>query len=71
MDDNLKCNIEELVIKSGLQKKFIADKLKVSVKQFRNYETGKSFIPIDKAFKLAALLKCKVDDLYTMEEEEA
>lgn len=60
----MKCNIEELVKKAGLKKGFIAEKLEVSVKQFRNYETGHSLIPIDKAFILADLLDCKVDDLY-------
>ncbi|ESU33275.1 hypothetical protein G3A_07080 [Bacillus sp. 17376] len=58
------CRIEELVKNSGLKKGFIADRLGVSVKQFRNYETGHSLIPIDKAFLLAGLLGCKVDDLY-------
>jgi len=57
----LKSNIGSLIIKSGLMKSFIADKLNVSVKQLRNYETGKSFIPIDKAFVLAELLNCKID----------
>lgn len=65
----MKCNIENMVKKSGLKKAFIADKLEVSVKQFRNYETGHSLIPIDKAFVLAKLLNCKVDDLYEYEEE--
>lgn len=60
----LKSRIEELVQNSGLKKSFIAEKLEVSVKQFRNYETGHSLIPIDKAFVLAELLGCKVDDLY-------
>lgn len=60
----MKSNIEDLVKASGLKKNFIADKLEVSVKQFRNYETGHSLIPIDKAFVLADLLGVKVDDLY-------
>jgi len=60
----LRSRIEELVQNSGLKKSYIADKLEVSVKQFRNYETGHSLIPIDKAFILAELLGCKVDDLY-------
>lgn len=47
-----------------MKKSFIAEKLEVSVKQFRNYETGHSLIPIDKAYILADLLGCKVDDLY-------
>lgn len=60
----LKSNIEKLIIESGLKKNFIADKLGVSVKQLRNYETGKSLIPMDKGFILADLLECKIDDLY-------
>lgn len=57
-------HIGDLIEKSGLKKKFIADKLGVSVKQLRNYETGHSLIPIDKAYILAELLGVKVDDLY-------
>jgi DNA-binding XRE family transcriptional regulator len=60
----MRSRIEELVRESGLKKSYIAEKLEVSVKQFRNYETGHSLIPIDKAFALAKLLGCKVDDLY-------
>lgn len=60
----MKSNIEKLIKASGLQKKFIAGKLGVSVHQLRNYETGHSFIPIDKGYILADLLGCKVDDLY-------
>lgn len=60
----LKCHIEELVKNSGLKKGFIAERLEVSVKQFRNYETGHSLIPIDKAYILADLLGVKIDDLY-------
>lgn len=60
----IKSNIKKLVEERGLKKSYIADKLKVSVQQFRNYENGKSLIPIDKAFILAELLRVKVDDLY-------
>ncbi|MDF1507611.1 helix-turn-helix transcriptional regulator [Robertmurraya sp. DFI.2.37] len=63
----MKSNIEKLVKESGFQKKFIAEKLGVSVHQLRNYETGKSLIPIDKGFVLADLLKVKVDELYERE----
>ncbi|WP_243299153.1 helix-turn-helix domain-containing protein [Bacillus litorisediminis] len=62
----LKSNIGELIQKSGLRKKFIAEKLGVSVKQLRNYETGHSLIPFDKAYILAYLLNCKLDDFYTV-----
>lgn len=65
----IKSKIEELIHDSGLQKKFIANKLNVSVHQLRNYETGKSLIPMDKAFILAELLRKKVDDLYEWSKE--
>lgn len=66
----MKCNIETLIKESGMRKKFIAEKLEVSVHQLRNYEKGYSLIPIDKAFLLAKLLGKKVDDLYEREEKE-
>lgn len=66
----IKPNIETLIEKSGLRKKFIADKLGVSTRQLRKYETGQAFIPMEKAFILARLLGVKVDDLYIIEEEE-
>ncbi|MEK5175069.1 helix-turn-helix transcriptional regulator [Heyndrickxia sp. FSL W8-0496] len=65
----LKSLIGEYIEKSGLKKKFIADKIGVSVKQLRNYETGHSFIPMNKAFILADLLGKKVDDLYEWRKE--
>ena len=64
----IECNIEKLVSESGLKKAFIASKLGISVKQFRNYETGISLIPMDKAYILSRLLKVKVDSLYTFKE---
>jgi transcriptional regulator with XRE-family HTH domain len=60
----MKCNIEKLIKNRGLKKKFVAEKIEVSVPQLRNYETGHSLIPIDKAYILADLLGVKVDDLY-------
>ena len=65
----LRCNLEQLIKESGLRKDFIAKKLGISTKQLRNYETMKSFIPMDKAFMLAEILNCKIEDLYTKEEE--
>lgn len=63
----LKPNIEEFIKKSGLRKAFIAEKLKISVRQLRKYETGDALIPIDKAYILATLLNVKVDELYNFE----
>lgn len=60
----IRCTIRKLVDKSGYKRSFVANKLGVTVKQLRNYETGHSYIPMDKAFILADLLGVKVDDLY-------
>ena len=64
----IKALIEEKVANKGYKKSFIAEKLNISVRQFRKYETGESLIPIDKAYVLARLLECKIDDLYEWEE---
>lgn len=61
----LKCNLEELIKKSGLRKDFIAKKLGISTRQLRNYELMVNFIPMDKAMILAELLNCSLDDFYT------
>lgn len=63
----LKCNLERLIKESGLRKDFIADKLGISTRQLRNYETQKSYIPMDKAIILKKLLNCSLDDFYTEE----
>ncbi|MBV7509691.1 helix-turn-helix domain-containing protein [Bacillus sp. sid0103] len=56
--------IEDLIQKSGYKKAFVADKLEITVKQLRNYETGRSLIPMDKAYILADLLGVGVEELY-------
>lgn len=66
----LKPLIEERFKQCGYKKSFVAEKLNISVRQFRKYETGESLIPIDKAFILSRMLGCKVDELYEMEDEE-
>ncbi|MFE4524318.1 helix-turn-helix domain-containing protein [Cytobacillus firmus] len=65
----LKSNIEFLIKQSGLRKSFIAEKLGISVRQLRKYETGDALIPIDKAYILGNLICKKVDELYSFERE--
>jgi transcriptional regulator with XRE-family HTH domain len=60
----LRSRIEELINESGYKKAFIADKLGITYKQLRNYETGRSLIPFDKAYKLADLIGVGIDELY-------
>lgn len=67
----LRSRIGELIEESGLRKAYIAKKLGVTVHQLRNYETGHSLIPIDKAYILAELLGVKVDDLYVYKKDKS
>ena len=60
----LRCRLESLIKESGLRKDFIANKLQISTRQLRNYEIQKNYIPMDKAYILADLLNCGVEDLY-------
>ncbi|MGG3925947.1 XRE family transcriptional regulator [Metabacillus fastidiosus] len=65
----MECRIECLVKISGLEKAFITEKLGVSVKQFRNDETGHILVPIDKAFILSRFLGVIIKDLYEYVEQ--
>lgn len=66
----MKSNIGKLIEEKGLRKSFVAEKLGVNYRQLRNYETGHSLIPFDKAFILADLLNCKLEDLYERIQDE-
>lgn len=56
--------IGQMIELSGLKKGYIANRLGISRQQLSNWIGGRSFPPIEKAFDLADLLNCKVDDLY-------
>lgn len=60
----LKCKIGKIIDNKGLRRKFIADKLGVTSQQLSNWVNNRSFPTVDKLFKIADLLDCKVDDLY-------
>lgn len=62
--------IEEMIEKSGLKNSYIADKIGgVSQKTVYNWRKGLSYPPFEKAFILAKILNCKVDDLAKLEED--
>jgi putative transcriptional regulator len=65
----MKSNIDEYIKKSGLKKKFIAAELGVTPNQLSNWIKGRSFPQLEKAFRLADMLGCTVDDLYIRDEE--
>ncbi|MDF2792067.1 MAG: hypothetical protein K0S80_5169 [Neobacillus sp.] len=60
-----RCKIEELIIKSGLRKDYISNKIGTTTRQLRKYEKFELFIPMEKGLLLAELINCKVDDFYT------
>lgn len=64
MGDNMQSKIGYWIDKRGLKSKFVADKMEVSQEQVSKWRNGKSYPRVDKLFKLAKLLGCKVDDLY-------
>lgn len=66
----MKSNIGKLIEERGYKKKYIAEKMGVSQTQLSNWVNNRNYMPIDKAYKLADMLGCKVDDLYERIEEE-
>lgn len=57
-------NIGILIKLSPYKREYIMKELDVSANTLSNWCTGKSIPSLEKAFKLAELLECKVDDLY-------
>lgn len=64
----MKCKIGPIIESKGFKKKYIAEKVGVSPNQLSNWITNKNYPPMDKAFRLAEILECKVDDLYEIED---
>ncbi|MFB4471845.1 helix-turn-helix transcriptional regulator [Oceanobacillus caeni] len=64
----MKNNINYWIEKSGYKKKWIAKELGVSNEVLSRWVNNKSKPSVENLFKLAALLGCKVDDLYTLED---
>ena len=66
----LKSRIGELIEKSGLRNDYIRKHVDVKQKQLWNWKNGESFPTFEKAFILARILGCKVDDLAELVEVE-
>ncbi|MCA1028349.1 helix-turn-helix domain-containing protein [Cytobacillus kochii] len=66
----MKSKVGEAIENAGFKKKYVAIKLGISQTQLSNWISGRSFPPLEKAFKLAEMLNVKVDDLYENEKEE-
>ncbi len=65
LGDNMKSNINVWIAKSEMSKKEVAEKMEVSQTVLSRWINNKSKPSLEKAFKLAEILDCKVDDLYT------
>ncbi|MCM3599026.1 helix-turn-helix domain-containing protein [Metabacillus idriensis] len=61
--------IGEIIEAKGLKKKYVAQSMGITPNQLSNWIKGRSFPPMDKAFKLAEFLEVRVDDLYYSKEE--
>jgi transcriptional regulator with XRE-family HTH domain len=66
----MKSLIGRIIEQKGYKKKFIAEQMEVSANQLSNWITGKSFPPLNKAFKLSRLLGVTVEDLYEYTEDD-
>ncbi|MEH6965355.1 helix-turn-helix domain-containing protein [Priestia megaterium] len=60
----MKSKIGEIIDSQGYKKKYIAERMDITQSQLSNWISGRSYPPMDKAFKLAKFLNVKVDDLY-------
>lgn len=64
----MKSNIKDIIDAQGLRQKYVAEKMGVTPQQLNNWIKGKSYPPMNKAFKLAKILNCTVHDLWELEE---
>ncbi|MEI2361149.1 helix-turn-helix domain-containing protein [Priestia megaterium] len=60
----MKSKIGEIIDNQGYKRKYIAERMDITQSQLSNWISGRSYPPMDKAFKLAKVLNVKVDDLY-------
>jgi DNA-binding XRE family transcriptional regulator len=65
----LKPRIKILMLENELTRDQVAEAVGVTPDQVSRWSTGNSYPRMDKAFALARLFKCKVDDLYKYEED--
>jgi len=62
--DDMENRINEWIQLRGYKKKWIAAQIGVSQEVLSRWINGRNMPSLEKAFKLAEILECKVDDLY-------
>lgn len=66
----MKLLIREVIKEKGFSNKEVAKLMGVDQNTISRYANGRIKITLENAAKLAAILDCKIDDLYTWEEGE-
>lgn len=56
--------VEDLIIKSGLKKRHIANEIGINENTLTNWMKNRSWPKLNQAVDLADILKCDVNDLY-------
>lgn len=65
--EGMKSRIKEIRQSKGIKQIFVAEKIEVSQQQLSDWENGKSYPRIDRAYKLANVLGVNVNELYEEE----
>jgi putative transcriptional regulator len=63
----MKPKIKEIRKSKGLVQKFVAEQMQMTPTQLSDWESGRKYPRIDKAFKLAKVLGVGIEDLYEVE----
>ena len=65
----MKARIGEIRKSKGLMQKFVANQVGISQQQLSDFEKNRAFPRIDKAYRIAKVLDCTVNDLYEWNED--
>lgn len=65
----LESKIPVFIVDRGYKQYEIAEKMGMSKQQFNAVVKGRAYMTIEKYFKLAKILECKVDELFIYKEE--
>ena len=60
----MKPKIKEIRLSKGLKQTFVAAQLDMKQQQLSDWEAGRAYPRIDKAYKLAKVLGVNIEDLY-------
>lgn len=63
----LKPRIKQLIDEKGLKQTFVAEKINVTPQQLNAWINKRAYPRLDRAFELAKVLGCEVNDLYEEE----